>query len=152
MAQLTDSFSLWIFSTSRYSSIPFGVIRDTWRISSPEKSIAAAAFAAAAAASCCISTPQFFLIFSTRPASCPFPFRLLSIRCLSLPGFLFQKDAVPSLLPKYNLPAPEAHLTDPVRSEPLPDCPVSFKNCTASLFGISPYRYAAINSSITSIS
>ena len=34
---------------SRYSSTPFGVIRRTCRISSPEKSICAAAFAAAAA-------------------------------------------------------------------------------------------------------
>ena len=37
------------FSTSRSSSIPFGVISLTWHISSPEKSICAAAFAAAAA-------------------------------------------------------------------------------------------------------
>ena len=48
-AHSTRSGSLVTSSTSRYSSIPFGVISLTCRNSSPEKSISAAAFAAAAA-------------------------------------------------------------------------------------------------------
>ena len=125
MAQLTDSFSLWIFSTSRYSSIPFGVIRDTLADFLPRKEHCRCRLCCCrSTASCCISTPQFFLIFPHDLHLVHFHFVSLVFDAFPCPDSFFKRMPYHLYFRNIICQLQKLILTDPVRSEPLPDCPV----------------------------